>query len=117
MTTVLIALLVAMSSLASQINLKVISAKLFLDSKFIVPANKWYLALLVLQAGVPALISLLITIFGYSRFSFFHFMVIQSLYFVFAIIADITFFGGQFSIRNLLAMGFVLIGIALATVT
>ncbi len=115
MAGLLTVLLVAIVSLISQLNLKYVSSILIVDGKIIFPENKLYLCSLIFQSGIPALLSLLLTIYGYSRFPFFQFMIFQTVYFIFAILVDRFFFGGQFSARSILSVGFILLGIALAS--
>jgi len=113
MLRILTIILVAIVSLISQLNLRYVSSKLFLDSKFTLPSDKLYFLGLIVQAGLPALLSLIITIYGYSRFPFFQFLIFQTLYFVFAIAADHFLFGTEFSLRFFLATALIITGIVL----
>lgn len=115
MTQFITIILVAAVSLLSQLNLKSVSNRIFVGSNITFPTNPGQLILLLLQIVIPSALSLSLTIFGYSKFSFYQFLIYQTLYFIFAGTAEIVIFHGQITWRFLASSAFILSGILVAT--
>lgn len=103
------------ASLISQVNTKLIAQKL--NGNFISLFTEFTFSqsfFLLFRLAVPALASLLLTVFGYTKFGFLQLLLSQTIFYVGAFLVDVFYFHQPFSSKMAISSLLILFGVYIA---
>ena len=104
----------AFFALISQVNMKYIALQNPRLLDLVNPKDIPTLFMLLVRAGIPAAISLCLTIIGYTKFGFLQLMIMQAFFYPLAFLVDHYLFKEIWSVRMFLSSILISIGVLLA---
>jgi hypothetical protein len=106
-------LLLGFASIFSQINMKVVANIFSATPNLFESKNILMTSLLVVRVGIPALITLLLTLYCYTKFGFYELVMAQSVYYIFALLAKYFYFHEKITTTDVVALLLIISAITL----